>query len=276
LQESVAQTDIKTRVTYKLMANNLEEGIPTIFRGLVLLEHVARAKRPVQAAEIIEELGLPKPTVNRILSQLELEGFLQREPVKKRYLPGPRARKLVLSVMSNDALGAPRHSILQALSDEIGETCNCTMLDGDRTVYFDRVEANWPFRIQLPIGSRLPLHCTASGKLFLAHMKPRLRQRLISAAPLKRNTDRSITDPELLMAELKKIKTDGVGVDNEELMDGMVAVAVPIFNSENEICFTLAVHAPKVRKSLDELRQYLPSLRNAAASMTSTYCTDKG
>ncbi|MCP4001482.1 MAG: helix-turn-helix domain-containing protein, partial [Gammaproteobacteria bacterium] len=138
------------------MASNPQEGIPTIFRGLVLLEYVARAKRPIQATEIIEKLGLPKPTVNRILSQLEEERFLQREPVKRRYLPGPRARELVLSVMSNDALGAPRHAILQALSDEIGETCNCTMLDGDRTVYFDRVEANWPFRIQLLVGSRLP------------------------------------------------------------------------------------------------------------------------
>ena len=239
-----------------------------------MLEQVARAQRPISATEIIEQMNLPKPSVNRILSQLEEEGFLQREPVKKRYLPGPRSSKFVLSIMSNDALGAPRHAILQALSDEIGETCNCTMLDGDRTVYFDRVEANWPIRIQLPIGSRLPLHCSASGKLFLAHMKPRLRQRLVFAAPLKRNTDRSITDPELLLAELKRIKSDGVGVDNEELMDGMVAIAVPVFNPSNQICFTLAVHAPKARKSLDELRQYLPSLRNAAASMTSIYCKD--
>jgi IclR family acetate operon transcriptional repressor len=253
---------------------NDQEGIPTILRGLIMLEQVARAQRPISATEIIEQMNLPKPSVNRILSQLEEEGFLQREPVKKRYLPGPRSSKFVLSIMSNDALGAPRHAILQALSDEIGETCNCTMLDGDRTVYFDRVEANWPIRIQLPIGSRLPLHCSASGKLFLAHMKPRLRQRLVFAAPLKRNTDRSITDPELLLAELKRIKSDGVGVDNEELMDGMVAIAVPVFNPSNEICFTLAVHAPKARKSLDELRQYLPSLRNAAASMTSIYCKD--
>jgi IclR family acetate operon transcriptional repressor len=254
---------------------NDQEGIPTILRGLIMLEQVARAQRPISATEIIEQMNLPKPSVNRILSQLEEEGFLQREPVKKRYLPGPRSSKFVLSIMLNDALGAPRHAILQALSDEIGETCNCTMLDGDRAVYFDRVEANWPIRIQLPIGSRLPLHCTASGKLFLAYMKPRLRQRLISVTPLKRNTNRSITDPELLLAELKTIKSDGVGVDNEELMDGMVAIAVPVFNTSNEICFTLAVHAPKVRKSLDELRQYLPSLRSAAASMASIYCTDK-
>lgn len=249
-----------------------QEGVPTILRGLVMLELIARAQRPISAIDIIEQMNLPKPSVHRILSQLEEEGFLQREPVNKRYLPGPRSSEFVLSIMSNEALGAPRHSILQDLSDEIGETCNCSMLDGSQIVYFDRVEANWPFRIQLPVGSRLPLHCTASGKLFLAYMKTRKRLRMINAAPLKRFTERSITDPELLDAELAKIKLDGVGIDNGEFMDGMVAIAVPVFNQDNEICFTLAVHAPKIRKSLDELRQYLPSFRKAAASMAATYC----
>lgn len=246
---------------------------PTILRGLVVLEKVVQAKRPISATDLIEELELPKPTVNRILQQLEEEGLVQREPVNRRYMPGPRAREMAFDIMSNRALGAPRHAILQALSDEIGETCNCTMLDGDHTIYFDRVEANWPYRIQLPVGTRLPLHCTASGKLFLAHMDSRARQRLIRAAPLKRFTDRTITDPGLLAEELRRIEGDGVGIDNEEFMTGMVAIAVPVFNANNEICFTVAAHAPTVRKPLEALRQYLPALRKAAAAMAATYCT---
>ena len=245
---------------------------PTILRGLIVLERVVQAQRPISSTELIEELELPKATVNRILQQLEEEGLLQREPVNRRYTPGPRTRDIALGVMSNRGLGAPRHAILQALSDEVEETCNCSMLDGDHTVYFDRVEANWPYRIQLPIGARLPLHCTSSGKLFLAHMKPSMRQRLINAAPLKRFTDRTITDPELLIRELKSIEEDGIGIDNEEFMAGMVAVAVPVFNAANEMCFTVAVHAPSVRKPLEALRQYVPSLRRAAAAMAASYC----
>ena len=245
---------------------------PTILRGLIVLEKVIQARRPVSATELIEELELPKPTVNRILQQLEAEGLLHREPVNRRYLPGGRAREMALGVMTNKALGAPRHIILKALSEEIGETCNCSMLDGDHTVYFDRVEANWPFRIQLPVGSHLPLHCTASGKLFLAYMEPGQRQLLLRAAPLKRYTDRTITDIEQLSTELKRIESEGIGVDNEEFMAGMAAVAVPVFNSENAICFTVAVHAPAVRKPLAALRQYVPALRQAAAAMAATYC----
>lgn len=252
------------------MAN--DKNHPTILRGFLVMEKVMEAQRPISAVELIEELGLPKPTVHRILQHLEEEGLLQREPTSRRYLPGPRAQQFAFGIASHKVLGAPRHAILRSLSEEIDETCNCAMLDGDHTVYFDRVETNWPYRIQLPVGTHLPLHCTASGKLFLAHMNARQRRRLITAAPLKRFTHRTITDPELLMAELKQIETEGIGVDNEEFLTGMVALSVPVVNESNGICFTVAVHAPTIRKPLDELRHYIPSLKRAAAAMTATYC----
>lgn len=250
-----------------------KNSIPTIMRGFRVTERVVEAQRPISAAELIEEMGLPKPTVHRILRQLEEEGMVQREPVFKRYLPGPRAQQFAFGIASSKVLGAPRHAILQTLSEEIGETCNCAMLDGNQSVYFDRVEANWPFRIQLPVGSHLPLHCTASGKLFLAHMAARQRRRLVKAAPLKRYTDRTITDPQLLVEELKRVEAEGVGMDNEEFMTGMVAFAVPVYNRSKEICFTVAAHAPSVRKPLEELRHYVPNLRRAAAAMAATYCS---
>jgi len=244
---------------------------PTILRGLTVLEKVVQAQRPISATELIDELDLPKPTVNRILQQLEEEGLLQREPINKRYIPGVRTWDMALGIVSHKTLGAPRHAILRALSEEIGETCNCTILDRDHTIYFDRVEANWPYRIQLPIGSQLPLHCTASGKLFLAHMTTRQRRRFITAAPLKSYTHSTITDPDHLMGELKRIESDDVGVDNEEFMVGMVAIAVPVCNEAGNICFTLAVHAPKIRKSLDALREYIPQLQRAASAIALTY-----
>ena len=250
-----------------------EKNLPTILRGFLVMEKVVQAQRPISAVELIEELGLPKPTVHRILQQLEEEGLLQREPTSRRYLPGIRSQQFAFGVASHKVLGAPRHAILRSLSEEIDETCNCTMLDGDHTVYFDRVETNWPYRIQLPVGTHLPLHCTASGKLFLAHMNARQRRRLITAAPLKRFTHRTITDPELLMAELKQIEAEGIGVDNEEFLTGMVALSVPVLNNSNGVCFTIAVHAPTIRKPLDELRHYIPSLKRAAAAMSATYCS---
>ncbi len=249
-----------------------KNAIPTVMRAYVLLEKIVDSQRPIAASDLIHDIGLPKPTVHRLLQQLEEEGLIQREPVSKRYMPGNRAQTLAFNIASHNALGAPRHAILQALSNEIGETCNCTMLDGNEIIYFDRVETNWPFRIQLPVGSRLPLHCTASGKLFLAYMNPAQRKRLITAAQLLRHTEKTITDPDKLLKDLKKVEETGVGVDSEENVAGMVALAVPVLNGDNKICFTIAVHAPKIRKPLEELQQYIPSMRRAAAAMAANYC----
>jgi DNA-binding IclR family transcriptional regulator len=78
--------------------------------------------------------------------------------------------------MLNGSLRAARHAILARVVEGIGETCNFTMLDGGEVIYLDRVEAAWPLRMNLSSGSRVPLHCTASGKLLLA-LQPKVRGR---------------------------------------------------------------------------------------------------
>ena len=249
-----------------------ENSSSALVRGFALMERIVSADKPISSADLATQLDLPKPTVHRLAQQLEEEGILQREPSSKRFMAAPRLRDFALATLSNSALGATRHAILQALSDEIEETCNCTILDGQELVHFDRVEANWPYRIHLPVGSRHPLHCTASGKLFLAQMKPAQRRRLINSVPLKSFTERTITDPELLERELRTIHATGVGVDNEEYIRGLNALAVPVIDRSGQMCFALAVHAPTVRRSLDELRQYLPLLRRGAAALSATEC----
>lgn len=244
----------------------------SLVRGLSLLQAVVDSPRALSLTELVKTLGLPKPTVHRMALQLELEGLLQRSPMDKSFMVGPNLKQLALSTLSNSLVGAARHAILEALSQEIGETCNCTMLDGNQVVYFDRAECNWPIKINLHPGSRLPLHATASGKLFLAYMKPQIRKRLLEAAPLSRNTNQTIVSPKLLEEELKTIKADGISYDNEELITGMVAAAVPVFDKSNNVCFTVAVHAPTARMQIEDLRQWIPSLRRAASSLAASYC----
>lgn len=244
-----------------------------LLRGIAIMEKVAGSPRGFSIAELMEELCLPKPTVHRIATQLEDEGYLQRNPADKRFVIGNTLKELSLSILANSSVGAPRHAILEALADEIGETCNCTMLDGNHIVYFDRVESNWPVKVNLNPGSRLPLHATASGKLFLAYMKPRDRRRLLKAAPLSSNTPRTQTDPDMLELELKQVKENGVSYDNEELFTGMVAAAVPVFDLQNRICFTVAVHAPTARQRLEDLQQHIPTLQRAAAALSESYCS---
>ncbi|MEH6458249.1 MAG: IclR family transcriptional regulator [Cocleimonas sp.] len=247
----------------------------TLLRGLAIMDAVANSSRPLSIADLVIELGLAKPTVHRIASQLEEESYLQRNPSDKRFVIGNKLKEFSTNILSNSSIGAPRRAILEALSNETGETCNCTMLDGYHTVYFDRVECNWPIKINLHPGSRLPLHATASGKLFLAYMKKGDRNRILNAAPLKASTEHTLTSEEELKEQLKSIKKQGIAFDNEEFIDGMVAIAVPVFDSKNRICFTLAVHAPTSRQTIESLSTYIPSLHHAADALAESYCSKK-
>lgn len=247
----------------------------TLSRGLLITEKIVQAERPLSSAFLAEELDLPKATVHRIAQQLEEEGILQREPGGKRFTGGKRLRNLAFSTLSNSVLTAHRSLILQELSDEIGETCNLTVLDGNEIVYLDRVETNWPYRIHLPVGSHLPLYCTATGKLFLANMKPAIRKRVLGSLSLVEHTDRTITDLAVLEAQLDTVSEEGVGYDNGEYLDGMVSLAVPVIDARGQMCFAIAAHAPAERKSLSELRQYLPALRRAAGRMAAAECAEQ-
>lgn len=247
------------------MKNNATQS--TLIRGFYIIEKIVRADRPLSSAYLAEELDVPKATAHRICQQMETEGLLQREPGGKRFTGGKRLQMLAISALSNSVMNAHRTSILQTLSDEVGETCNLTVIDGHEIVYLERIETNWPYRIHLPVGSHLPLHCTATGKLFLANLKPAIRKKLLNSLNLTRHTELTITDHGLLNAQLQKIAEEGIGFDTGEYLEGMVAIAVPVIGADNTMNFAIAIHAPSVRKSLDELRQYLPVLRHAAAKM---------
>lgn len=238
-----------------------------LLKGLAITEKVVQADRPVSSAYLAEVLDYPKASVHRICQQLESEGVLQREPDGKRFMGGKRLRALALATLSNSTLSAARHIVLESLSEELGETCNLTALDGHEVVYLDRVESNWPYRIHLPVGSHLPLHCTATGKLFLAYMKSAQRRQMLKSLKLTAHTELTITGAEALEAELDKIVENGFSFDSGEYLEGMIAIAVPVINPEGQSVMALAIHAPSARKSLDELRQYLPVLRHAAGQM---------
>ncbi len=246
----------------------------TLIRGFMLLETIMNANKPLTSAYLAEDLDLPKATVHRIAQQLEEEGLLQREPNGKRFVGGLRLRKLATAVLSNSVMTASRHLILQSLSESINETVNLTALDGNEIIYLDRIESNWPYRIHLPVGSHLPLHCTAAGKLFLANMNTGWQQRYLKAASLSKHTDKTITNVKELRGQLRQIAEEEVGFDQGEYLDGMIALAVPVKNEMGDVCYSIAVHAPSARISIDELKEYIPKLNKAANKIAELECQE--
>ena len=243
-------------------------------RALLLLETIAKAEEPPTLNELMAAIRLPKATTHRFVALLERLGFVQRASDGRRYEVGHRLLTLSLEGMRRAFDLAPRRVILSALVKEIGETCNITMLDGERLVYLDRAESDWPLQFRLSVGSHVPLHCTASGKLFLSLSPVSLRKALYRTQPFQRYTARTLTTTEQLEAELTRIRQTGVGTDNEEFMEGMAATAVPVHDSRGRICATVAVHGPITRLPLTRALALVPALRKAAKSLEQTLLFD--
>ncbi|OSQ53447.1 IclR family transcriptional regulator [Marivita geojedonensis] len=243
--------------------------IPTNLRLLLVIEEVARAGVPVSPAALGEALDLPKPTIHRLLTTAEEEGFLQRDIDGRSYGPGRRLRKLAGNTLSSQRLRTERLIIMQALAGEVGETCNLAAPGRYGMVYLDRVETHWPLRIQLPVGTQVPFHCTASGKMYLSSLRADKLKRLLSWLELKPSTKKSISGKQDLLDELAATRARGYSTDNEEFMDDMVAIACPIRDTEGRLLTTLSIHAPRQRHDLESLSKMVPQVRQAASRLES-------
>jgi len=237
-------------------------------RGIELLFLVAGADAPVTANELSEKSGLPKATVYRLCDQLRDAGFLRRQVDGRGYVPGAKLLELSAAVLAGRSQYILRHAILERLAENIGEACNFAVPDGSVMVYWDRVETQWPLRLQLPVGSRVPLHCTANGKLYLSSLSADKRAETIDELVLKQYTSNTLTDRTRLEEALEEIAEQGYGADDEEFIEGMVALAAPVTDSAGRMLAGVAFHAPTLRMNLDRAKEFLSQLHSAANKLS--------
>lgn len=242
-------------------------GDTPVQRLLSLLERIAGRDRLPTLQELTEETGLPKPTVHRMLQQLEDSGMVLRHGDGRHYTTGARMRRLAEHTLLHDTHHGARHRVLQELVAELGESCNVTALSGHEVVYLDRVETAEPLRFTLSAGSRVPAHCSASGKMLLGQLSPAQRRRLLECAPLAQLTPRTSTDPDQVEAQVLEAQQQGFALDDEEFLPGLVcaAVLVPVTSGPSNLA--VAVQAPALRLSPEQSLATLPALRRAAEAI---------
>jgi DNA-binding IclR family transcriptional regulator len=240
----------------------------TIERVLDILDAIAASPKPLSATEINSELNLPKATAHRLCAELEARGYLLKQINGKSYVPGNRLRDVAVGVLANARFSATRHAILTRLSEAVGETCNIAYPDGLYMAYSDRVETKAPLRLQFSIGMRVPLYCTASGKLYLSTLPKSRRKLVISKLKLEQHARNTITDPEVLLAETDLIEKRQVSIDNQELYEDVIAIAVPIKDRYGRFYSSLAIQAPISRISVESSDRYIPLLHEAALELS--------
>lgn len=247
--------------------NAAEQGDSPALRLFALLELIASKEHLSSLQALADETGIPKATLHRMVQQLESGGLLQRSNDGRHLAPGVRLRQLSERVLLNDVYHGARRAVLRQLVDELGESCNLTSLSGHEVVYVDRVETATPLRFYLHTGSRVPAHCSASGKLLLAQLTQSQRRRLLDHVPLEAYTPRTITSVEALEAELQHVKKQGFALDNEEFLPGLMCVAVLVPSAQGRSNLCVAVQAPVLRLTPDKAIGMLPPLQRAAQAL---------
>lgn len=243
------------------------DGDTPALRLFSLLELICSKDEFASLQGLVVETGLPKPTLHRMLGQLESGGLLVRQNDQRMYGTGVRLRRFGEQLLINATQHGARHAVLQHLVDQLGESCHVTALSGHQILYLDRVDTPEPLRFHLQAGSRVPVHASASGKMIISQLSVSLRHKLLGHAPLEACTPATVTDLDDLDVELDSTRERAYAVDDQEFLPGLVCVAVLVPSDEGRSNLCVAVQAPAVRMSADRARDVLPALRRAALEL---------
>lgn len=220
-------------------------GVQVIARAAEICRELATATDGLTTAELVDRLGLSRPTVYRILRALMDEDFV-RQIGTGRYAVGP-----AFLVIGGSSYGGLRHDLrpfMKDLSNELGETIDLAVLDSGEALFVDQFVAVQGLRVVAHMGARLPLHCTASGKALLAELPAEQAERGL-AETLRAFTPNTQIDRAALLRELAEARRTGVAYDHEEYVMGVCAVATPVRDAVG------AVGALTVEVSVDRFRE---------------------
>lgn len=246
----------------------------TVSKAMQILNLVTAPPRHFSTVtEIAEELSIPRPTATRLVNNLIKLGMLKREGGGKKIIEGDDLVGLASAVLTGSASRGPRHEILQELVLATRETANIGTLLNGQIVYLDRVEALWPLAFRLEAGSRVPLYCSALGKLVLAQMPDGQLAKYLDAIVLRSLTENTIQTKADLAAEISQVRRDGMAFDREECFEGVIGIAVPVISAPPTV--GLALVAPSSRQTLEGLRQMVPLMEEAASRLAKCYATNE-
>lgn len=218
-------------------------------------------------SEIAQAVGLHKATTHRIVTTLLNYGYLERAEDEQRYRLGLQLASLGYKVIQRMDLRREALPYLAQLVEQWDETCDLSIFDEGQVFYIEVLRGNHALTIAASIGQRLPAHCTASGKLFLAHIPPQKLDAYL-CKPLQSYTEKTITSPDLLRLQLDTIREQGYGFDDEEMEVGIRAIAAPIRNHKGEVIAALSMPSPTNRITLDSIPEIASSMIEAAQAVS--------
>ena len=224
----------------------------TATTALRVLDEVARSQ-PIGVTEVARRLDLPKSSAQRALRALEAAGWVRRSTTERTgWLLTTKAIDIAARVAADTGVREAAQDVMEHLRDQTGESVHLAIRERHEVVVIDSVETVNPTRIHIPIGTRSPLHATATGKSILAHLDEQQRADVV-AAGLGRFTAVTITDPELLIGELDAIRSGRrCATAKGELRDDIASIAAPVLSGAGWPICAISVFIPLYRFPPDD------------------------
>jgi IclR family KDG regulon transcriptional repressor len=241
-------------------------------RALTLLLAFETQNNEMGTIELSELSGLHKSTVSRLLKVLTAYEFLQQNPSTKKYFLGSSIIRLSRSL--NQSLKTNLVQIAKPYIDrlryQLKETVILEILSGENMILAYIAEGPRIVRLAGDVGDRVAFHAAAGAKAFLSYCSPELRKKLLGTR-LRRLTKNTITDPEVLQRHMEEIKQKGFAVDNEEMDEGTMAVAAPIFNYDKKPIAALVVAGPPQRIAGNRGKPIISALKKTAQDISERF-----
>jgi IclR family pca regulon transcriptional regulator len=241
--------------------------VQSFARGLAVIRSFS-ARAPQQTlTEVAQRTGLTRAGARRILLTLESLGYVQSQG--RQFSLTPKILDLGFAYLSSLPLWNLAEPVMEALVEEVKESCSAAVLDGADIVYVLRIPTHKIMSINLGIGSRLPAAVTSMGRTLLAELAPDALDALLRAHPPAAHTERTITDRGRFERELQRVREQGWCLVDQELEEGLVSLAVPVRDRAGRALAAMNVSGQVMRTSpATMVERFLPKLQRAAAQIS--------
>lgn len=214
----------------------------SVAKAFGLLELVGKMSQDggARLRDLVKPSNLSKPTVFRLLLELQNLGFVEQDKESKRYRLGQKIH--ILSAYHDHATDLRRRALphLRELTHQTGLASHLAVRDGLEVIYIEKVEADAQIRITSGVGWRAPLYCTSLGKAILAHSATALLDEAVKGG-FSRRTDYTITSPSRFISELAEIREVGYAVDDRENELEVRCIGAPVFNRHHEVVAAISI-----------------------------------
>jgi IclR family transcriptional regulator, KDG regulon repressor len=229
--------------------------VDAVAKALEVLEAFNGAER-LPLAEISQRVKLNKTRVFRLLQTLSAYGYIERDVKDGSYSLGLKLCERAAGVRLD--LRQAALPLMRELQRKFNETVNLGLIDAGEVLYLENIDSKHSFRVANVVGKRSSIHSSSLGKAIAAYLEEEQVKGYFSK-PLAKNTERTITDPEKLKAELVGVRRRGYALDNQEDTDGAACIGAPIFDSQGKPIAAISVSGPvdRVMQRREEIAQSL-------------------